>query len=294
MGKWLAMTAELVPLQPLQYILRPVPAADIGQRGEVAWLPLGKLRIDPRYQRDILDNGKTNIRKIIEGFNWRKFGVVVVGRRPGGIFAIIDGQHRAVAALMHGGIPDVPCLILDGGLQVEAATFSAINGAVTRISPLQSFHADVAAGNEMAVALVDFCAVHGVTIVRRPKIDFKAGETMALALLRRTFEKDKSVLQAALQLLRGMEPEMGLGSDHLRGTILALQKLEVMPDDPAQLGATLAAGGGTAQNLMQAAWTRKATRGGPSFQNFAAVLVDKIRAALRTTPGNLKRMMAGR
>jgi hypothetical protein len=285
---------DLVPLQPLQYIMRPVPAAEIGDHGELAWLSLEKLYIDARYQRDILDSGKTNIRKIIENFNWRKFGVLVVGKRERGQYAVVDGQHRAVAALMHGGIKQVPCLVLTGGLQLEAATFSAINSAVTRISPLQSFHANVAAGDPNSIALVELCTSLGVTIVRRPKVDFAAGETMALALLRTTFNKDQGLLSDSLQLLRALDPQNGLGADHLRGTIQALEKLDMPLADPKATGEALAAAGNTATKLMEAAWSRKMTRGGTSFQNFSAVLLEKIKTSQRASPSNMKRMMAGK
>lgn len=285
---------DLVSLQRLQYAQQPVPAPNIGDHGELAWLPLGKLAIDQRYQRDILDSGKTNIRKIIENFNWRKFGVLVVGRRDSDLFAIIDGQHRAIAALMHGGIAEVPCLILKGGMQAEAATFSAINGGVTRISPLQSFHADVAAGDPAAIALFDLCAKAGVTITRRPKVDFGPGETMALSLLRRIHAKEPDLLLASLHLLRALDPGAGLGADHLRGTIQALEKLDELPRDPKQIGKDLAETGASAQKLMEAAWARKMTRGGTAWQNFSAVLLEKVKMVLRTSPANLKRMMAGR
>src|ERR1700761_8369755 len=103
---------------------------------------------------------------------------------------------------------------------------------------------------------------------RRPKIDFLPGETMALGLIRRTYKADPQLLECALVLVRAMDPEAGLGGDHLRGTIQALTKLDTLPDNPRLLGQRIAEGGGSLQKLMEAAWARKATRGGPSFVNF--------------------------
>lgn len=63
------MTA-LQPLGKLTFAIKPVPSVDVGQPGELAWLPLSQLYIDPAYQRAILDSGKANIRRMVEGFSW--------------------------------------------------------------------------------------------------------------------------------------------------------------------------------------------------------------------------------
>ena len=98
--------SDLVPLRPQQFILRPTPNPAMGSECELARLPLAQLYVDTRYQRDILDNGKTNIRRIIEGFDWKKFGVLVVGRRGPNTFAIVDattqgGPGRDTAILVY-------------------------------------------------------------------------------------------------------------------------------------------------------------------------------------------------
>ena len=67
--------SSLAPLQTLTYILPPTPPASLGTPGRFAWLKLSQLRIDITYQRDILDSGKSNIRRIIEQFDWKKFGM---------------------------------------------------------------------------------------------------------------------------------------------------------------------------------------------------------------------------
>lgn len=290
--------SALAPLQKLNYAQPLRPSEKIGAKGEFAWIPLAHLRIDPSYQRDILDNGKTNIRRIVDGFQWKKFGVLEVGRRALNCYAIIDGQHRAIAAMMHGGIEKVPCMIHPGGIAEEADAFSAINAKVTRISPLQSFHADVAAGDEQAIALVALCAEAGVRITRRPKVDFHPGETMALALLRREAIKDKASLLAALKLLRALDPGAGIGADALRGTVAALKSMPTKPDDPARVGAEIGArltkfGGGVCQLLAEAS-ARRATRGGTPWDSFKAVLLTYVNVSQRSANVPMNRLMAGR
>jgi hypothetical protein len=210
--------STLQPLPRLTFIPPPVPSADIGDMGELKWLPLSALAIDPAYQRAILDSGKANIRRMIEGFSWLLFGVLVVARRPdsangGRQFAIIDGQHRATAALLHGAIGEVPCLVLRGGQEAEARAFSAINGNVTRIHVLQSFRASVAAGDGEARRLVMLCGRGGVTIAPYPKAELLPGETLALGTLRTCAKRyGEDVLVAALTLLRAADSAIAQGS----------------------------------------------------------------------------------
>jgi hypothetical protein len=288
--------SDLFPLKSLTFADRPVPSSDIGAPGELCWLPLDRLRIDPAYQRVVLETGKANIRRMIEGFSWLLFGTLTVAKRGRDLYAIIDGQHRATAAMLHGGIEAVPCLILKGGQAEEALAFSAINGNVTRIHALQSFRALATSGEESALALIAICAEGGASIAPYPKGDLKPGETMALRTLRVCLRRHgEAVLIAALKVLRVAEPGAGLSASAIMGMCDALSKRS--PDavgiKPEKLGGLLAGRGGVSA-LSEKAIKRKAARGGTEWANFSAVVIEALSVTERSAGVPMSRLMAGR
>jgi hypothetical protein len=285
---------KLQPLSTMTFERALQPAKDIGSKGEQRWIPLDRLGIDPIYQRAVLKTGKANIGRMIEGFSWSLFGTLVVGAREGGMFAIIDGQHRATAALLHGGIKSVPCLVVTGGQKDEARAFSYINGNVTRIHALQSFRARVAAGDSDALEMAELCASAGVTIAPYPKNELSPGETFALGAVCMVMKKHgRAQLLAVLHLLRAADPDAGISAAAIIGTAWALHEKPDWRKDAKAIGERLAARGG-ARKLSDQAAQRKLTRGGAEWLNFSAVITGAIDMALRTTPAQLKQMMGRR
>ncbi|MCK1503085.1 ParB/RepB/Spo0J family partition protein [Bradyrhizobium sp. 188] len=176
------------------------PACEVGERPELQWLKIAKLRIDPRYQREIGRRGGDNIVAIAPAFKWAKFAPVVVAPIADGLFAIIDGQHRTTAAALR-GFESVPCVIIqvDGAEQADA--FVAINANVTAMSPLQLHAARLAAGNSDAADLTEVCRAADVTICRYPvpANKMKPGETLAVGMLQAVLAKfGREVLITAL------------------------------------------------------------------------------------------------
>jgi hypothetical protein len=140
------MTLRAIDLAPL----RPRytgPASEVGERPELQWVKISRLRIDPRYQREIGRRGADNILAIAPAFKWAKFAPVVVAPIAGGLFAIVDGQHRTTAAALR-GFESVPCVIIAADEADQADAFVAINANVTAMSPLQLHAARLAAGNK--------------------------------------------------------------------------------------------------------------------------------------------------
>ncbi|MEQ1711853.1 MAG: DUF6551 family protein, partial [Hyphomicrobium sp.] len=140
-------------LKPVKAINGTTPAARLGERAELCLLPLDRLVIDERYQRPVTEKGRANISRILARFDWRKFAPIVVVSVGGGYYAIIDGQHRATAALMHPDIDMVPCMVVQATLAEAAETFAAINGQVTGVTVGQVFRARLASGDPAAAAV---------------------------------------------------------------------------------------------------------------------------------------------
>ncbi|PNG27023.1 ParB N-terminal domain-containing protein [Methylocella silvestris] len=164
-------------IEPIKDI---APPASLGPVPELRWLPIASLVVDDAYQRLIGGRGRFLIQKIAREFSWLKFAPVVVSPIAGGVYAIVDGQHRATGAASI-GIGEVPCLIIQADAQQQAKAFSAINGQTVKMNRQQLYHASLAAGHPDAVATDRAAREAGVVIVRSAKtaIQLKPGDTMA-------------------------------------------------------------------------------------------------------------------
>jgi len=180
----------------------------LGKPTRMEWLPISSLRIDPVYQREVLGRGAMNVGRIAREFDWSKFGVVIVAPMGGGLYAIVDGQHRTISAACR-GVERVPCLIIDATPGEQAAAFAAINGATTKISSLQIFNAKLAAGDDKAKELAAVCLSAGVRICRYPVAanNMKVGDTLAVSTLVKAFRDfGPATLTAALKCITDPGP----------------------------------------------------------------------------------------
>jgi hypothetical protein len=174
-----------------------------GERPELQWVKISRLRIDPKYQREIADRGAKNVVSIATRFRWSKFEPVMIAPIADGLFAVINGQHRATAAALR-GFESIPCCIVKASVTEQADSFVAINGDVTVMTPLQLHAARLAAGDPAAVKLVEACTEAGVAICRYPvpANKVKPGETLAIGMLRSALDKyGREVLVAALSCI---------------------------------------------------------------------------------------------
>lgn len=174
----------VIDIAPFRAKLRKPVSQDLGTPPELAWIDISLLRIDLSYQREILRSGRKNVIEIAAHFDWSQFATVIVARIPGGLYAIVDGQHRTTAAACRGAAK-VPCQIIMATPEQQAAAFAAINGNVTKMTPLQLHAARVKAGDRRARALDRACAAAGVEILRYPvpSNNIKAGQTLAVSCL---------------------------------------------------------------------------------------------------------------
>lgn len=198
---------------PFAGFMAPPKSKSLGIKPNLSWLAVGDLRIDPAYQREVLRNGARNIAKIAEKFDWSLFGVVVVASLGEGLYAIVDGQHRTIAASLR-GIAEVPCIIIHADPEKQAEAFAAINGAVTAIHPLAIFAAEVAAKNPVAVDIMSACDEAGITVLRYPVPSnaMKAGQTIAIGTIRKCYNTygRKTLVLAMKALHKASQGEKGM------------------------------------------------------------------------------------
>lgn len=161
------------------------PIGECGPASQLQWIDIAKLAVDEAYQREITAQGKRNVRRIAEAFDWRYFSPVIVAPLTGGRYAIVDGQHRTTAAALVGH-ESVPCQIILAAPGEQATAFTAINGTVTRVNSLAMHKAAMAAGDETARAIERCTRKAGVRVLSYPVPELKQqpGQTMAIGALR--------------------------------------------------------------------------------------------------------------
>lgn len=174
-----------------------------GPAPSLHWLPIKSLVVDHTYQREIGKKGRANVRLIAESFDWSKFAPVIVAAVEGGRYAIVDGQHRTTAAALR-GIESVPCQLIIADQSKQAQAFAAVNGAITKTTPQQLFHAKLTARDEASLEIQEVCQIAGVFIARASKASARhqVGETQAVGVLARCLSRyGRDTLITALQCI---------------------------------------------------------------------------------------------
>lgn len=173
----------------------PVPPRDPGAAPMLQWVPVEALRIDDAYQRPLMPRNWTAIRKIAAAFSWAKFAPVVCAPIAGGKFALIDGQHRAHAAMLC-GFADVPAQVVQMDASTQAGAFAAINGETVAMSLWNIYRADLAAGAAWAVAARDAVEAAGCTLAlcNASAVTKKARTIYSIAMVRDAIAEGRGAL----------------------------------------------------------------------------------------------------
>jgi hypothetical protein len=127
----------------------PVEAAP-GPAPMLQWIGLERMVIDDRYQRPLSKGNWKSIHRIAANFRWSRFGPVLVAPVEGGMFAIIDGQHRVHAAALC-GLAEVPAMVVQVGLEEQSRAFAWINSQQIRVTGFHVLKAALAAGEDWAL-----------------------------------------------------------------------------------------------------------------------------------------------
>lgn len=165
--------------------LKAPPSVEPGPAPMLQWIPIEQLVVDESYQRDLKRGNWEAIQRIAYNFRWSRFSPVFVAPIEGGRFAIIDGQHRTHAAAAC-GFEQVPCQVVQMSREEQAASFAAVNGLVTKVTPQQIFKAALAAGEKWAVECAKICSAAGCRLMTSNNSTDakKAGEIYAIKLIR--------------------------------------------------------------------------------------------------------------
>lgn len=188
--------------------------------------------MDAEYQRST-DNQASQrlITSIAVNFDWRLCLPLVVSRRES-TFAIIDGQHRFLAARMRGDLPDLPCCVFTfDSLEEEARMFIAMNRQRKAMNRLDDFHAALAAGDSIAHEIRQLVTDAGLTIARNTaSTSWKPGEIAFTASIASTLRKHgPAIVSAALTNIAEAFPDQKVV--HCGSIFLGLVKVLTSPPE---------------------------------------------------------------
>lgn len=167
------------------------PAAQDGAIPTFIYLDPTQLMVDETYQRALSERSIRLIRKIVAGWDWRRFkppvAVLIDGR-----YHLIDGQHTAIAAASHQEVKTIPVMVVEAPELVDRArAFVGHNRDRITVTGTQLHHALIAAGDEDALTIEQVCQRAGVRLLRYPpqNNEFSPGDTLALASIRTVIAK---------------------------------------------------------------------------------------------------------
>lgn len=116
----------------------------------LTWLAVDRLRLDDSYQRSLGAGNWRSIETIAADFDWARFTPILAAPLDGGLYAIIDGQHRTHAAALR-GFDEVPAMVVPMTHAEQARAFAWVNGQVTAITIFHVFKAALVAGEPWAL-----------------------------------------------------------------------------------------------------------------------------------------------
>lgn len=127
-------------------------------------IQLKDLIIDPRYQRDL---NKARVKKIADSFDHLLYGALAVSERPGGSYAVFDGQHRLEVAKTL-DFNEVPCVIFQGlSAQKEAGLFNLLQTERKSLTAFDRFKARVFSGEKAATTIAAILKKHNYEVAQR-------------------------------------------------------------------------------------------------------------------------------
>lgn len=170
---------------------------------------------DRNYQREIRAG---LVERILKKFEWRKFGAVVLSRKPDGRFNVVEGQHRVKAATLHPAVDKVPAVIVDHDkTAAEADSFLAINRDRMAVSSVEQYWAGLTAGDDTAIAISRVLQSAGCDVVPAQG-HYKPNLTNSISAIDRCLKRyGHGATRRALLIIRAAWPD---DAKSLRGTLI--------------------------------------------------------------------------
>jgi len=203
------------------------PIAVLTEKPEPVEVPIGLLNIDATYQALAPRNPRL-VKEIGKNFDLAVFGRLRVVRRENGALFIVDGRHRWEGAKLAGRM-FVPCDIYNvHSRKREIEIFLTCNTRIRKVPQGMLFMAEVAAGDQDAIALNRLVADAGMAIVdaNSAKQEFAVPKLACIGALKsltghgspsyakRATPVPPDELNAALSMIASLAPPNALVTEH--------------------------------------------------------------------------------
>jgi hypothetical protein len=130
-------------------------------------VPLDKIVVDPRYQREIIPGHVNTIRK---EFDEAQLDVLHLSKRSEDEYACMDGQHRLIVLNERDDQDTAPALVHEHLTpEEEAALFRGMQEGRRQLMPLDKFKSRVFEGDDIARGVVALADKHRLEIGTGPK-----------------------------------------------------------------------------------------------------------------------------
>lgn len=144
-------------------------------------IPTSLMKIDhDMYQRAL----QRHVRMIAKNWNDDKCDPLMVNYRNDGYFYVIDGQHRLEAALMR-NIERLVCVVFVGmSIKEEADIFTEQNEGTKKLSPYDTYKANICRGEEIDTKIDTVCKRYGIKVVKSSSIKTLRSVTAARKIVK--------------------------------------------------------------------------------------------------------------
>jgi hypothetical protein len=251
------------------------PRRRLERKAQLQWVPVSQIRVSPAAQRDL---NPARVRALARHFDLEQFGTPVVSHR-GGIYYVIDGQHR-IAALRAAGPGDceVLCWTYHGLTEAgEAAMFLKLNNTLT-VGAHARFKVALRAGLPRETTIDWIVRGTGLRINPKPG---PGAITCVDALVRVYQRSGPGVLDRALRIVWAAYGDAGLKAPLIDGISRVCHRYNDQLDDMLAVTVLGAVADGAAGLLHSAAAMSRQTRN-PFVQSVAAMTVVLVN---REIPG---------
>lgn len=215
-----------------------------GAPPSIEFKPVADLEVDDAYQRSAEEgSSRSLIRAIAQDWDWRLCAPLTVSRRDGRFF-VIDGQHRMEAAKLRGDISFLPCIVSSfDTLAEEAGCFVQVNTRRRQVTPLETFKAELAAGDPAAVKINKIITDAGLSVAKHGNpTAWKPGQISALGGVRGAMTRigEQATQRALADLAQAFPTEVLRYSGRILPALYAMHGDQRRKVDRERLRAALA------------------------------------------------------
>lgn len=243
------------------------------RRSHLRWVPLGKMRVSPRAQREF-NPGQAE--KFAADFDLEGMGYPVVNLRDDGHYDIVDGQHR-IGALRLVGFDDtdeVQCECYEGLTEEEEAELFLRRDTRRAISSFDKFRIALTAGRPTETDVDRIVRANGLVV----SADQVPGAIHAPSTLVKVYTRSDGItLGRSLRLARDAYGDAGMSAPVIDGLGLLCQRYNGQLDDAAAVERLSKVHGGVNGLLGKAENLRRMT-GNQRAHCVAAAAVEIINA----------------